>query len=83
MAIQVQKLFNQLFAPIKPRACRNNLPGSPQFGDPSLATGTSNGADGSDTLNTVIGTNSGEYLAVLLNTSPGSVTAADFLLLGV
>ncbi len=41
--------------------------------------------DGTDTAagNTVIGTSSGEYLAVLLNTSTGTITGLDFQLLGV
>ncbi|MCM2309135.1 MAG: hypothetical protein NDI91_16890 [Sulfuritalea sp.] len=40
---------------------------------------------GADTAvgNTVIGAGSGEYLVVLLNVSPGSITAADFYTLGI
>ncbi|MFH1871886.1 MAG: calcium-binding protein, partial [Pseudomonadota bacterium] len=46
---------------------------------------TINQGNGIDTAagNTVIGTNGGEYLVVLLNVSPGSITAADFYSLGI
>lgn len=56
------------------------LTGGLSFADLTISQG--NGTD-TATNNTVIGTSSGEYLAVLLNTSSSSVTALDFMLLGV
>lgn len=56
------------------------LTGGLSFADLTISQG-----NGTDTAagNTVIGTNSGEYLAVLLNTSASTITALDFQLLGV
>ena len=56
------------------------LAGGLAFADLTISQG-----NGTDTAagNTVIGTGSGEYLAVLLNLSPGSITAADFYTLGI
>ena len=56
------------------------LTGGLGFADLTISQG-----NGTDTAagNTVIGTNSGEYLAVLLNTSASTITALDFQLLGV
>ncbi|WP_310451427.1 calcium-binding protein [Sulfuritalea sp.] len=56
------------------------LTGGLDFADLAISQG--NGAD-TAAGNTVIGTDSGEYLAVLLNTSASTITALDFQLLGV
>ena len=56
------------------------LTGGLSFADLTISQGNgTNTAAG----NTVIGTNSGEYLAVLLHTSASAITGGDFQLLGV
>ena len=52
------------------------LTGGLSFADLTISQGTDAAAG-----NTIVRTNSGEYLAVLLNTTPNSVTALDFLML--
>lgn len=52
------------------------------LGFAGLTIGQGNGTD-TATGNTIIGTSSGEYLAILLNINASAITAADFCIIGI